>query len=45
MIHQEYDAIRVHREAESLYEGLAQRPLPSSFWNRSMLTRPKVPFP
>jgi len=38
---QGYDAIRMTRSAESFYTSLGFPKLPDSFWERSMLTRPR----
>jgi peptidyl-dipeptidase A len=38
---QHYDAVRMARSAESFYTSLGFRQLPASFWERSMLTRPR----
>ena len=35
-----WDALRMTRSAESFYTSLGFAPLPASFWQRSMLTRP-----
>ena len=37
---QGYDAVRMTKSAESFYTSLGFPPLPPSFWERSMLTRP-----
>jgi peptidyl-dipeptidase A len=36
-----WDAVRLTRSAESFYTSLGFAPLPASFWQRSMLTRPR----
>jgi peptidyl-dipeptidase A len=38
---QKYDAVRMTRQAESFYTSLGMPKLPDSFWERSMLTRPR----
>lgn len=38
---QGYDALRMTRQAQSFYESLGFEPLPATFWQRSMLTRPR----
>ncbi|MEQ1580739.1 MAG: M2 family metallopeptidase [Steroidobacteraceae bacterium] len=38
---QKWDAIRMTRSAESFYTSLGFQPLPGTFWERSMLTRPR----
>lgn len=38
---QHYDAVRMTKSAESFYTSLGFAPLPESFWERSMLTRPR----
>jgi len=38
---QRYDALRMARSAESFYTSMGFRQLPASFWERSMLTRPR----
>jgi peptidyl-dipeptidase A len=38
---QGYDAVRMTRSAESFYRSLGFQELPKSFWERSMLTRPR----
>ena len=38
---QGYDAVRMTRSAESFYTSLGFEELPKSFWERSMLTRPR----
>jgi peptidyl-dipeptidase A len=38
---QHYDALRMARSAESFYTSMGFRQLPASFWERSMLTRPR----
>jgi peptidyl-dipeptidase A len=38
---QKYDAVRMTRQAESFYTSLGMPSLPDSFWERSMLTRPR----
>jgi peptidyl-dipeptidase A len=36
-----YDAVRMARSAESFYVSLGMPPLPSTFWERSMLVKPR----
>lgn len=36
-----YDAVRMTRTAESFYTSLGMAPLPETFWERSLLTRPR----
>jgi peptidyl-dipeptidase A len=38
---QKYDAVRMTKLAESFYTSLGMPSLPKSFWERSMLTRPR----
>ncbi|MFM1885658.1 MAG: hypothetical protein RL026_815 [Pseudomonadota bacterium] len=38
---QKYDAVRMTRSAESFYTSLGMPSLPKTFWERSMLTRPR----
>ena len=38
---QKYDAVRMTKSAESFYTSLGFPPLPQTFWERSMLTRPR----
>ncbi|MGB6605172.1 MAG: M2 family metallopeptidase, partial [Steroidobacteraceae bacterium] len=38
---EQWDAVRMARSAESFYTSLGFAPLPASFWQRSMLTRPR----
>lgn len=38
---QKYDAVRMTRSAESFYTSLGMPELPKTFWERSMLTRPR----
>jgi peptidyl-dipeptidase A len=38
---QGYDAVRMTQSAESFYTSLGFPPLPQTFWERSMLTRPR----
>ncbi len=38
---QHYDAVRMVKNAEQFYGSLGFPPLPASFWQRSMLTRPR----
>ena len=38
---QGYDAVRMTKSAESFYVSLGFPPLPQTFWERSMLTRPR----
>lgn len=40
MVKQGYDAVKIHKTSESFYQSLGYPPLPESFWNKSMLTRP-----
>jgi len=41
LVRQKYDAARMTKLAESFYTSLGMSPLPDSFWERSMLTRPR----
>jgi peptidyl-dipeptidase A len=41
LVRQKYDAVKVTRAAESFYTSLGMPALPESFWERSMLTRPR----
>lgn len=41
LVRQDYDAVKMTRLAESFYTSLGMRELPDSFWERSMLTRPR----
>ncbi|HUG73626.1 MAG TPA: M2 family metallopeptidase, partial [Steroidobacteraceae bacterium] len=41
LVRQKYDAVRMTRQAESFYTSLGMPELPESFWDRSMLTRPR----
>lgn len=36
-----YDAVRMTRQAEAFYTSLGLAPLPETFWERSLLTRPR----
>jgi peptidyl-dipeptidase A len=38
---QKYDAVKMTKLAESFYTSMGMRALPDSFWERSMLTRPR----
>ena len=38
---QKYDAVRMAKSAESFYTSLGFAPLPETFWERSMLVRPR----
>jgi len=38
---QHWDAVRMAKSAESAYVSLGFQPLPGTFWERSMLTRPR----
>jgi len=38
---QNWDAVRMTRSAESFYTSLGFEPLPATFWERSMLVRPR----
>jgi peptidyl-dipeptidase A len=38
---QKWDAVRMTKSAEGFYTSLGFRPLPATFWERSMLTRPR----
>ncbi|RYG88106.1 peptidase M2 family protein, partial [bacterium] len=38
---QGYDAVKMARSAETFYTSLGFPPLPQTFWDRSMLTRPR----
>lgn len=38
---QKYDAVRIARSAESFYVSLGFQKLPDSFWERSLLTKPR----
>jgi peptidyl-dipeptidase A len=38
---QGYNAVKMHELAENFYKSLGYKPLPQTFWNRSMLDRPK----
>jgi peptidyl-dipeptidase A len=38
---QKYDAVRMAKNAEQFYVSLGFAPLPATFWERSMLTRPR----
>jgi peptidyl-dipeptidase A len=37
---QHYDAVDIHKTAEEFYTSIGFDPLPDTFWNRSMLTKP-----
>jgi len=41
MVAQKYDAVRMTKLAESFFTSLGLKPLPATFWERSMLTQPK----
>lgn len=41
LVQQEYDAVRMTKSAESFYESIAFPALPETFWERSMLTKPR----
>jgi peptidyl-dipeptidase A len=41
LVRQKYDAKRITQQAESFYTSLGMPHLPSTFWERSMLTRPR----
>jgi peptidyl-dipeptidase A len=41
LVSQKYDALRMTKQAESFYTSLGMPSLPASFWERSMLTRPR----
>jgi peptidyl-dipeptidase A len=41
LVSQKYDAIGMTKQAESFYTSLGMQALPASFWERSMLTRPR----
>jgi peptidyl-dipeptidase A len=41
LVRQQYDAVKMTRLAESFYTSLGMPALPDSFWERSMLTRPR----
>jgi peptidyl-dipeptidase A len=41
LVAQHWDAVRMAKSAESAYTSLGFPPLPSTFWQRSMLTRPR----
>jgi peptidyl-dipeptidase A len=38
---QEWDPVRITKSAESFYVGLGFKPLPETFWQRSLLKRPQ----
>ncbi len=38
---QGYNAVKMHELAENFYKSLGYKPLPQTFWDRSMLDRPK----
>ncbi|MEY2855104.1 MAG: hypothetical protein RL030_2236 [Pseudomonadota bacterium] len=41
LLRQKYDAVRMTKLAESFYTSLGMPSLPKTFWERSMLTRPR----
>ncbi len=41
LVRQKYDAKRITQQAESFYTSLGMPHLPTTFWERSMLTRPR----
>ena len=41
LVDQGYDAVRMVQLAEGFFTSLGLKPLPSTFWERSMLTRPE----
>jgi peptidyl-dipeptidase A len=41
LVRQKYDAVRMTQQAESFYTSLGMPALPQSFWERSMLVRPR----
>ncbi|MDR2215298.1 MAG: M2 family metallopeptidase, partial [Nevskiaceae bacterium] len=41
LVRQKYDAVRMTKQAESFYTSLGMPALPESFWERSMLVRPR----
>jgi peptidyl-dipeptidase A len=41
LVRQKYDAVKMTRQAESFYTSLGMPTLPDTFWERSMLTRPR----
>ncbi|HVN41684.1 MAG TPA: M2 family metallopeptidase, partial [Steroidobacteraceae bacterium] len=41
LVHQGYDAVRMARSAEAFYRSIGFAPLPTKFWERSMLTQPR----
>jgi peptidyl-dipeptidase A len=41
LVQQKWDATRMFKSAESFYVSLGFRELPATFWERSMLTRPR----
>jgi peptidyl-dipeptidase A len=41
LVRQKYDAKRMTQQAESFYTSLGMPQLPATFWERSMLTRPR----
>jgi peptidyl-dipeptidase A len=41
LVAQKYDAVRMTKLAESFFTSLGLKPLPASFWERSMLVQPK----
>jgi peptidyl-dipeptidase A len=41
LVQQKYDAIKMVKAAEGFFVSLGMEPLPDSFWERSMLTKPE----
>ncbi|KAI8894024.1 hypothetical protein BC833DRAFT_606398 [Globomyces pollinis-pini] len=41
LVEQKYTPYRMHKMSESFYESLGYPPLPASFWQKSMIERPK----
>jgi len=41
LVRQKYDAVKMTQQAESFYTSLGMPKLPETFWERSMLTRPR----
>ena len=41
LVKQKYDAVKMTKLAESFFTSLGLKPLPATFWERSMLTQPK----
>ena len=41
LVKQNYDAVKMTRSAESFYQSIAFPALPETFWERSMLTKPR----